>query len=152
MDIGAYLREQTNPGITKRHKCMHSLCLQVAQLVLLLVDTTIQNCVNSSVYDIVIKDLNPLGIRFDSDFRIMHFVPDSEGRPRTIEATRIASIGDHLISVQGMLLKELSFQEGLNMIRSNSLPKMLRFEASEARCQFDQHDSDVSKIDYIVRV
>ncbi|KAL0591493.1 hypothetical protein ABG067_001091 [Albugo candida] len=48
-----------------------------------------------------------------------------------------------------MLLKELSFQEGLNMIRSNSLPKMLRFEASEARCQFDQHDSDVSKIDYI---
>lgn len=131
---------------------MHSLCLQVAQLVLLLVDTTIQNCVNSSVYDIVIKDLNPLGIRFDSDFRIMHFVPDSEGRPRTIEATRIASIGDHLVSVQGILLKELSFQEGLNMIRSNSLPKMLRFEASEARCQFDQHDSDVSKIDYIVRV
>ena len=130
---------------------MHPLCLQLAYLVLLLIDNTIQSCINSSTYDVVIGDMNPLGVRFDSDFRILQFVPDSDGRPRTVEATRIASIGDHLISVQGKILKEFSFRESLDLLRSNTVPKTLRFEASQAQCHVDQADSEAGKIDYLVR-
>nr|CCA14098.1 conserved hypothetical protein [Albugo laibachii Nc14] len=128
---------------------MHPLCLQLAYLVLLLIDNTIQSCINSSTYDVVIGDMNPLGVRFDSDFRILQFVPDSDGRPRTVEATRIASIGDHLISVQGKILKEFSFRESLDLLRSNTVPKTLRFEASQAQCHVDQADSEAGKIDYL---
>lgn len=78
---------------------------------------------------------DPLGLRLSEKLEVLEFVADAQGRSRAVEASGLAEIGDRLIQVNDELLLGSSLATAVAALTSASLPKLLRFQTHDGRCQ-----------------
>lgn len=86
-------------------------------------------------FTVKIATSDPLGLRLSEKLEVLEFVTDAQGRSRAVEASGLAEIGDRLIQVNDELLLGSSLANAVAVLASASLPKLLRFQTHDGRCQ-----------------
>lgn len=86
-------------------------------------------------FTVKILTSDPLGLRLSEKLQVLEFVADAQGRSRAVEASGLAEIGDRLIQVNDASLVGSSLASAVAALTSASLPKLLRFQTHDGRCQ-----------------
>ncbi|KAF1334421.1 hypothetical protein FI667_g2213, partial [Globisporangium splendens] len=86
-------------------------------------------------FTVTITTDEPLGLRLSETLHVLEFVADAQGRSRAVEATGLAEIGDRLVQVNDEVVKGRILVDAVAVLRDASLPKVLRFQTHDGRCQ-----------------
>lgn len=86
-------------------------------------------------FSVTVVTSESLGLRLSEKLEVLEFVADPQGRSRAVEASGLAEIGDRLIQVNEDFVGDKSLVEAVTVLREASLPKVLRFQTHDGRCQ-----------------
>uniref|UniRef100_K3WUN8 PDZ domain-containing protein n=1 Tax=Globisporangium ultimum (strain ATCC 200006 / CBS 805.95 / DAOM BR144) TaxID=431595 RepID=K3WUN8_GLOUD len=86
-------------------------------------------------FTVTIATDEPLGLRLSDTLEVLEFVADAQGRSRAVEASGLAEIGDQLVQVNDEVVEGRTLAAAVVVLRDASLPKVLRFQTHDGRCQ-----------------
>lgn len=86
-------------------------------------------------FDVVVESREVLGLRLGEKLEVLEFLADSEGRPRAVEASGLAEVGDRLLRVNGECVSGLAggLRAAVEALQAAKRPMTLRFMASDGR-------------------
>lgn len=104
-------------------------------------------------FNVVVPTAAPLGLRLGARLEILAFAADADGRPRTVEASGLAEVGDMLLTVNGESLVGLPLHDAVDRLANAPVPRTLRFQTGDGRCLPDTSGQaeEVERFDYVVR-